>query len=437
MPVYACSCATGDPASSFNNAKTVFIGRVLSGSEKLTINEPNSKPQIIYAGTLRFSMQEVFKGTATEEITIEVASHKDTSCGPYGLTRGERYVVYAYADKEGKNLYTGVCTRTKEADSKYAKEDLDFLRNLPPPGVGGTLRGRVWADLRAGGATPLENVSVKIRDEGGQVINVFTDKEGHFEIKQLKPGKYTVEPDFPANYISDRKSSEVKIEDRGAASVGFEAYIDGTISGRVLDQDGNLFNHIFLKMVDDGKTVYGHSKGEDGAFEMEGAPPGEYRVFLELQNKDSRNNKLYYYPGTFEVEKATVLRLGLGEKIEGLEFHLPKGFSLLTVEGQVFWKDGTPAAKVEVHLLCPQSTEPNGFAIEFGPGHVYTDEQGRFRIDGFSGETYWLEARGTQLGSKGDPIRVYSPPRKLSLEKSLKDLKVLLSREGFGEGCPN
>src|SRR6185436_18378854 len=170
---------------------------------------PNSKPRIIYAGTLRFSMQEVFKGTATEEITIEVASHKETSCGPYGLTRGERYVVYAYADKEGKNLYTGVCTRTKEADSKYAKEDLDFLRNLPPPGVGGTLRGRVWADLRAGGATPLENVSVKIRDEGGQVINVFTDKKGHFELKQLKPGKYTVEPDFPANYTSDRKWSEV------------------------------------------------------------------------------------------------------------------------------------------------------------------------------------------------------------------------------------
>lgn len=90
------------------------------------------------------------KGVVANETTIEIASMNGTSCGPYGLKRGERYIVYAYSNKKDETtLYSGVCTRTAPVISSYAKEDLDFLRNLPPAGAGGNLRGRIWADLRA------------------------------------------------------------------------------------------------------------------------------------------------------------------------------------------------------------------------------------------------------------------------------------------------
>src|SRR5687768_3483965 len=125
--VFACSCATGPPPFEFNKAKAVFIGRMLGGTEKLSIKDQDGKLRFIEAGKVRFAVEEIFKGEVEDEATIIIESHEGTSCGPYGLQAGERYLVYAYADKrDGKILYSGVCTRTVTTDSKYAKDDLDF-----------------------------------------------------------------------------------------------------------------------------------------------------------------------------------------------------------------------------------------------------------------------------------------------------------------------
>ena len=439
--VFGCSCATRPPAYAFNDARVVFIGRMLGGTHKMSLKDEAGKPYVIEAGEVRFAIEEVFKGSQVEQVTIQVASDEDNSCGPYGLKRGERYVVYAYVYKQDdKVLSTGVCTRTKMVSSQYAKEDLDFLHNLPPAGIGGDLQGMIWADLKSqGGTKPLSDVNVKITGPGDQTISVFTDKAGEFSVKQLKPGKYKVEPVFPPNYGSENKSTEVNIDDRGKARVGFEAYIDGRVSGRVLDKDGKTFNSIFVELAGDGKKVSGFSTGEDGGFEVEGAPPGEYLLYLELQHREYSKNRPYYYPGTFEREKASTIRLGLGERVEGLEFRLPDEYRVTTVEGQATWADGTPAANVDVMLLCPQSKKPDGFVVEFGPTSAKTDEQGRFRLEGFIGQTYWLEARGYKPGKKeGEEIGMHSQASKLSLEGELTNVKLKLAQpEYFGAGCPD
>src|SRR5262245_44592224 len=124
--ILACSCVNEDPAYAFNDAKVVFIGRMLGGTQKLSIKDRTGKMSTIEAGQVRFSVEELFKGTNAEELTIEIDSNEGTSCGPYGLKRGERYVVYAYAaNANEKHLSTGVCTRTNITASEYAKEDLD------------------------------------------------------------------------------------------------------------------------------------------------------------------------------------------------------------------------------------------------------------------------------------------------------------------------
>jgi len=440
VTVFGCSCMYQPPGLAFNNARVVFIGRMLGGTQKLSLKDESGKPYVIEAGEVRFSVEEIFKGPQADRITVHVESHEGTSCGPYGLTRGGRYIVYAYTGNDDKILYTGVCTRTNSADSKYAKEDLDFLRNLPPPGVGGELYGRVWADTKSvsgGAASPLSDVRVKITGPDDQVITAFTDKNGEFKVKQLKPGKYKVEPEFPPNYTSEQKFGEVVVSDRGTASVGFEAYIDGKITGRIIDKDGNGFNHIFLHLSGSGKRVYGHSTGEDGVFEFEGTPPGEYLMYVELQGRNYNDRKPYYFPGTFEREKASVIRLGLGERLDALEFRLPEEYRVRTIEGEVVWQDGTPAANVAVMLICPRSTKPGGLVVEFGPTNTTTDEQGHFRLEALKGETYLLEARGEKPGLKEtEPIQMHSQARKLSPESDLKNVKLKLSVPGgFGAGC--
>jgi hypothetical protein len=130
---YACSCATGDPPFEFNRAKAVFIGHMLGGTEKLSVKGQDGLAYSIEAGEVRFTVEEVFKGDVAGEVAIEIAGMNGTSCGPYGLIRGGRYIVYAYgSEKNKKTLHSGVCTRTAPVSASYAKEDLDFLRNLPP-----------------------------------------------------------------------------------------------------------------------------------------------------------------------------------------------------------------------------------------------------------------------------------------------------------------
>ncbi|HYG79856.1 MAG TPA: carboxypeptidase-like regulatory domain-containing protein [Pyrinomonadaceae bacterium] len=434
---YACSCATGDPPSEFNDAKAVFVGRMLGGTEKLSVEDRDGKSHTIEAGSVRFVVEEVFKGDLPSVITVEVASMNNTSCGPYGLTRHEQYVVYAYADRQGgEKLHTGVCTRTKAAASSYAKEDLDFLRNLPPPGAGGRLRGRIWADLRAGGATPLADLNVKISGPDGRVVNARTDKEGEFEVEKLAAGRYRVEPELPEHYTTEREFAEVEVADRGTADVAFEAYISGRVRGRVIDKEGQGFDSIFLHLVGEGKKVYGHSTGEDGGFEARGVPPGEYVLYLELRGADYKSNKNFYYPGTFERTAAATIKLELGQTLDGLVFVLPNEFKARTVEGRVVWPDGKPAAGVEVMLLCPQSSRPGGLAVESSPTSTKTDEQGRFRLAGVTGEVYWLEARGTRKAAReGEYSAAHSLAKKIALVGNLKDTELVLSEKGFTGGC--
>jgi hypothetical protein len=88
-------------------------------------------------------------------------------------------------------------------------------------------------------------------------------------------------------------------------------------------------------------------------------------------------------------------------------------------------------------LLCAQSSTPNGYEIEFGPTRTRTDNQGNFRLEGFVGQTYWIEARGSKEGKNpNERLEMHSPSRKLSLVESAKDVRLRLSENGpFGAGC--
>ena len=225
--------------------------------------------------------------------------------------------------------------------------------------------------------------------------------------------------------------------DRGTESVGFMAYLNGLVTGKIVDEEGKGYNSAFLHLVEKGNAekranVYGGSIGEEGAFQVFGVPPGEYVLYADLQGRNYENNKPYYYPGTFNRAEATVIRVELGRNTDGLEFAMPKGFKVCLFEGQVFWEDGKPAANVEVMLLCPKSKRPDGLVVEFGPTNTRTDEEGRFQLEGFTGETYQLEARASKPGAtRREMIEVHSPANPLSPASDLKGLKLTLSGKGF------
>ncbi|MBD0369291.1 MAG: hypothetical protein ICV60_00445 [Pyrinomonadaceae bacterium] len=435
----ACSCASHTPCEAFSGASAVFIGRMMGGTEK--VKDDSGKDTGLEAGKVRFVVEEVFKGSLGQEVQISVASMTGTSCGPYGLHRGQKYLVYAYGESNSDELSTGVCTRTTRLTDDAAKEDLEFLRNLPAVGSGGRLYGQVWADEKAGGATPLPGVTIVVTGEDKQTVRTITNDRGEFEFPPLKAGKYKVEPVWPENYTSENSSEEVTVADRGCARAYFEAEVNGRVTGRVFDSEQHPAK-VSLRLVsandkEKQRTVYGYSE-EDGSFEVTGVPPGDYLLYMQLEAEEWKNNQNYYYPGTKNRKEATVIKVALGQKVEGHEFQLPAEYAVRTVEGQVTWPDGKPAAEVEVMLLCPKSSRPGGFRLDFMPPTTTTDEQGRFKLQAFKGETYCLEARGSlETTSHDEPSLVHSPSRTLPVKENLTGIKIVLSQPGFTSGCCN
>jgi hypothetical protein len=424
-PTQACSCAYKEPCDAFADASAVFMGRMISGSEKVKTEDSRSYE----AGTVRFAVEEVFKGKLGAEVSLSVESHINTSCGPYGLIRGERHVVYAYG--EPNKLSTGICTRTSLASD--ADKDLQFLRNLPEEGAGGKLDGYLWVDKKTGSTVPLSSITVVITGEDEQSRKVVSNAEGMFELAGLKAGKYKVEPVWPDIYFSDKPKTEVKISDRGCTFVTLEARMRGSISGRITDVNGRPAN-VAVMLISanpaDKDVTMREDSDDEGNFQISGVPPGRYMLQIEMVTEGWEKSQYYFYPGVKTRQEARMITLGLGQNLAGHNFQLPAEFIKQTIEGRVTWPDGSPAAAIMILLLCPKNSQPDGYMLEFGPTGTMTDSSGNFRIQGFRGMTYWIEARGAK-----DDISKHSLSRYIVVSEDMTNVNLVLSEAGYSGGC--
>ncbi len=117
--VFACSCVADiSQKDSFNQAKAVFSGKVLSIQDKGRISAA-------------IQVEETWKGATAGVVTV-ATGRDDGDCG-FDFQTGEKYLVYAYdASRDYQaGLGTNICQRTKLL--AQADEDLKML------GPGGTL----------------------------------------------------------------------------------------------------------------------------------------------------------------------------------------------------------------------------------------------------------------------------------------------------------
>lgn len=383
----ACSCIKRTPCENFGYSSAVFVGRMTEGTEKVSEVTKDSKTTLYEAGHVRFTVEESFKGVTSTEITIFVLNAKGTSCEGTSLARGARYLVYAYSS-ERIGLSIGPCSPTKLVEE--AKEDFEFLRNLPAPGVGGRLQGQVAVETGSREPTPLAGVTLIIEDENQQRIETKTNESGSFELTGLKPGKYTINPVLPENYIfrdQYQQSREVIITDRGCAKAPFWLNVAGRISGRVTDSRGRPAPaDLELVSVDQEKRqLYGYTD-EDGQYEIYGVPPGRYLLYVELMKGEKEEP--YFHPGQMDKSQATVIKIGMGQKLEGYDLQLPPSLQVITVSGVVKYSDGRPASNVEVRLIGERGVKAEAYRANDLYTEALTDGSGRFQLSGYKDVIY-------------------------------------------------
>lgn len=437
MPVAACSCVMNGPAAAFNDAKAVFIAEVIEGTDQVSTPAVQGTSQLVEVGEVRLTVAEVFKGEIGREATV--VNRNEATCALKELRRGKQYVFYAHGSQGDAKLYSGPCTRTSALDSDEVREDLRFLRSLPAAGSGGTLRGSVRENRRWQGSAPLPGVTVQIQGSQSQQFTATTGPDGRFEVKDLPPGKYRVEPQYSRTHLGERRFMDVELSDRGAADVGFEAFINGELLVRTVDRQGRSFNNALpqlqeVHLINDGIAwpTQGYAVGAGGDFLLRGVPPGDYLLYLNVEDARERWRQKYFYPGTFNQGEAVTFKIGLAEKKRAVpDFRLPEGFNIRSVTGRLTLQDGKPATRARVSLNCGTTSDAPMLADS---GYsVPVDAKGRFRIDAIVGQKYLLSAYGYDpeealVQSSKTPIEI--APGQDALERDL-----VLSESGYTGGC--
>lgn len=432
-----CVCTEEPPETAFENAKIVFIGKMIEGTEKNIGDAADASNRKLEAGDVTFEI-DVFDGykgiSGRNTITLKVPSNKDTSCGPYGLIPGESYVIYAYANDEGpeETLSTGACTRT--ALLSKAKEDIEFFRRLHEIGYG-TIKGYVSLDthtIDSSVGEPYKLPDIRVRITGPETdLLLEIDKWGNYETTGLRAGVYRVTPETPANYESRTQSEEVTILGRPTVYQSFTIQHKGRVSGVVQDADGMDYelNSIFLE--NSNTRVPGASLGQDGMFEVRGVPPGEYVLYMEMRRSDTYETRKYYYPGTYDRTQALKLKVGLSEVKDISKFRLPEEFRVQTVSGIILYPDGKPVTDGVVVFRYTGTFSKSRFTPQHLSDFVRTDGNGRFSLNLLSGMSYLLWAVNTTQ----DISAIRCAGKTIMLEKNMAGVKIVLSKSNPTIGC--
>ncbi|HEY8558983.1 MAG TPA: carboxypeptidase-like regulatory domain-containing protein [Pyrinomonadaceae bacterium] len=190
-------------------------------------------------------------------------------------------------------------------------------------------------------ARPLEGVVVTARRrDDGREVKVATDADGKYAFDELPPGKYEVFTNLPSEFdvhaeglfrISENDKESVEIGDWICSrKVNFNAQLQGEVRLRI----GNVPRgweridlHLLRVVQQDGRTEFVETasgspaektfSADKSTYSFEHAfknlPVGPYAVTFRIVGDPSKPERIFYFPGTSEREKADVIEVEAGK----------------------------------------------------------------------------------------------------------------------------
>jgi hypothetical protein len=420
-PALACSClGTPSVCGAFELAEAVFVGTV-TRVENQTARDEDGQENIV--GQVAYvQVDEAFKGVKASELIFR---SYNTSCDTR-YEAGERRLFYANYGKEDKAWAIGGCGRSTLLQG--AGDDLLYLRGLPGSAQKTRIAGELW---NRANEKPLAGVKVKLIGERA-THEVFSDTNGVYEIYDLPAGKYIIKPETPLNLKLDMSlragtvaraelgREQVDLIEKSCAGIDFYFTENTVIKGTVYSVNGQPMPDVCVRLMLKDKpkeTPYiSDCTDENGRFKIDDIGLGEYFLIANDDNVITSDEPfpLTYYPGVLEKEKATILTIASGDKLQDFDIHIPSQRPTRTIEGRLLFSDGRPVDDGSVE-----------FASEEKPGQdqdrvfVTTDAEGRFKLSVLEG------SQGTLHGSLLHLSRDYANCPKINqLVKAYKDLET-------------
>lgn len=388
--VFGCSCG-GYPTAcaAYLGAEAVFIGTVQTVQNRKKKGDDGN--EYVAGQEARVQVEKTFKGMKETEAIFRSWG---SSCDAV-YKEGQRWLFYARYDEKTKSWGIGACGRSTLIEN--AAEDLLYLQGLPASSERTRLSGILehYEDNPVKGFTRVRNIiGAKVKLIGAQkTYEVFTDKDGVYEIYGLPAGKYVIDPEVPLGLklrfpiyfgktdYTDKLTLRVALEEKSCGGANFVFSANTKIRGKLFGADGLPMRNVCLSLMPKDKPA-NHNwifdcTDEQGSYELKEIPLGEYFIVVNYHGKISSDEPFptAYYPGVFDKKKATVLAITDGAHLEDYDIHIPSQETRRVIQGVLLFSDGRPVANEFVEFKADAVKE--GYD---GEVHTSTDGQGRFSL---------------------------------------------------------
>jgi hypothetical protein len=335
----ACGCYhTSTVLDDYEHADLVIIARMTG----VTKGANRFGSDISHA---TMSVRKVFKGDVKidQQLTFENGDFTlDCSWSFFANYVGNSYLLYLYKpEKASEPFSVSSCNRSSSLEG--AHEDLLFLENIA------RLRGRTrvsgYVAFEGADDDKLEGQRLRIAGRNKTYI-ATTDKQGVFELYDLPPGRYSVEPLIDGAWVLDEyqltrnptRAELMSVDDdppppqklwftlrpKKHFGVSMRFRLNNRIAGRVTTAAGQPLNRVCVSLVAANTlpNVCNAFTEADGTFVIRSVSAGSYNLLINHPNVKSYYQPFptLYYPNVTDAEAAKVLTVKFAESIEGLNF---------------------------------------------------------------------------------------------------------------------
>lgn len=410
--VNACSCmAPPTVLDAFESSAEVFVGEV-------TTIERTEDPNFGNGTGIRganIKIQKVYKGDLKigDTILFDQGGGADCRLTFSDGSIGWKLLVYS-SPHEGRR-YIITCGRSTGLAG--AEDDLRYLDNLAwtkgKTRISGTLSFGFFGGVPEGQS--LAGKKIRVTGEAG-VFATITDEKGFYEIYDVPPGSYYIQPEIPQGWKlndymlektlegsssiisagmmeylnSDKKSTRFRIDVTKGRHVAFDFVfeISNAISGKLVGPDGKPLKGICVHAIPPtaADSLYGSvdCTEDDGRFEITELIHPEYILVINGDEEISGRSPLpkTFFPGVLDRSKATTIKMGPGQNPDVGIFKAPKALETVTLRGFLYYANGLPVATRKVQFV-PDSSVPSKTSYVF---YDYTDSDGSFEITILKGQ---------------------------------------------------
>jgi hypothetical protein len=205
----------------------------------------------------------------------------------------------------------------------------------------------------------------------------------------------------------------VEVKDGTASDLSVELVPGASITGRILDEDGDPLNGCFVQVQPAGKSnmgvaMRGPMMREDGSYKLYEISPGKYKISAQCmepvfqprplsEGADPPPSAAYpmqFYPNATDLKSAQILELWPGEEKSGVDFRM-RPVPVTHIHGRLApgSADWRGRNDLQVQLIPLDQQMPGGFPI----GHI-DPNNGTFEIRQVFPGSYHLIAFSQTFG---------------------------------------